>query len=197
MRRKGGLAIAVLVMVCAVLIGGRGGRGIQAAQSTDGSPTAMGEQMTETAHPAHIHSGTCATLGDVVFPLTDVAAPETMGTPAADMAGTPEAMMASPEAGMGDVVAQSTTTVEASLADIVAGGHAINVHESAENIGNYIACGDITGTPTDNALEIDLAELNGSGYEGHATLTDNGDGTTMVAVWLTHTSTEDGGTPTA
>jgi hypothetical protein len=30
----------------------------------------------EGPHPAHIHAGTCAELGDVVKPLTDVASPE-------------------------------------------------------------------------------------------------------------------------
>ena len=45
---------------------------------------------------------------------------------------------------------------------------AINVHESAENIGNYIACGDITGTseamgtPASGGqqIEVTLRELN-------------------------------------
>src|SRR5215212_7078241 len=38
------------------------------------TPTADGP------HPAHIHAGTCDVLGDVVFPLTDVANPATAGT---------------------------------------------------------------------------------------------------------------------
>ena len=33
-----------------------------------------------------------------------------------------------------------------SLDDLLAGDYAINVHESAENIGEYIACGDIGGS---------------------------------------------------
>ncbi|MEZ4505151.1 MAG: cupredoxin family copper-binding protein [Thermomicrobiales bacterium] len=129
------------------------------------------------SHPAHIHSGTCTELGDVVFPLSNVSDEIMMdGTP---MAG--EAMGPSDNA-----VEWSVTTVAAPLADIVSGGHAINIHESAENIGNYIACGNIGGVMMGASdLAIGLGELNGSGYSGVATLHDNGDGTTTVTVYLT------------
>ena len=142
------------------------------------------------AHPAHIHAGTCATLGEVVFPLTDVAAPGMGGTPTAMAESTPMMdMMASPEAGK-EIVAESTTTVQAGLDAIISGGHAVNVHESAENIANYIACGDITGMATDGELTIVLAELNDSGYSGEAMLKDNGDGTTTVTVHLMHSDSD-------
>jgi hypothetical protein len=66
-------------------------------------------------HPAHIHSGTCAELGDVVHPLTDV-----------------------------DASGASVTVVEAPLADLSSTGtYAINIHLSADDIGTYVACGDI------------------------------------------------------
>ncbi len=94
---------------------------------------------------------------------------------------------ATPEAGGGPVVAESVSTVEAALDDILAAEHAVNLHESVENIGNYIACGDVTGTPTDGLLTIELLELNGSGVMGQAMLMDNGDGTTEVTVTLMET----------
>lgn len=132
------------------------------------------------AHPGHIHAGSCATLGDVVFPLDD--------TVGADASATPTAMtVATPAAGGGPVVAESVSTIELALDDILAAEHAINLHESVENIGSYIACGDITGTPTDGMLTIELAELNGSGVMGDAMLMDNGDGTTEVTVTLMET----------
>jgi hypothetical protein len=114
------------------------------------------------------------------------------------MASTPMAGMdASQMAEMGEVVAQSTTMVEASLEDILAAEHAINVHESAENIENYIACGDITGTADGGQLQITLDELNDSGYQGMAMLMEAGDDTTRVDIWLMQR--EDGmmGTPVA
>jgi hypothetical protein len=146
------------------------------ATAQDSTPAADDDSV---ARPAHIHSGTCDTLGDVVYPLNDVAPADAAATPdaAMDMTGTPEA---------GEVVAQSETTVDVALDDILAAEHAINVHESAENIGNYIACGDVTGTATDGMLEIELLELNSSGHTGHAMLMDNGDGTTTVTIMLMH-----------
>jgi len=156
------------------------------AQGADATP-----EGESTAHPAHIHSGTCEALGDVVFPLNDLtptdltASPETV----AQLPGTPEIA----EEEVPDVVAESTTIVEASLSDIISGEHAINVHESPENIQNYIACGNITGQET-GGLQIELGELNDSGYLGVANLTDNGDNTTTVTVVLLQ---RDSGTPAA
>lgn len=66
------------------------------------------------SEPAHIHSGQCGpTLGKVVYPLKNV------------------------EGGKSD------TTVNASLASISTGQFAVNVHQSAANIGTYVACGNI------------------------------------------------------
>jgi len=97
---------------------------------------------------------------------------------------------------MSDVESWSVTDVQTSLDDLLGEPYAINVHESPENIQNYIACGDLTGTPTDNKLEIKLEELNASGLEGGAVLEDNGDGTTTVTVWLVKAGAMAGATPT-
>ena len=147
----------------------------------DATPEAMAGM--EAAHPGHIHAGTCEELGDVVFPLADAVSVMEMATPSVADEGTQGA------------VAVSVTTVEASLDDILAAEHAINFHESAENIENYIACGDLTGEPTDGMLTIELAELNDSGYDGVAELEDAGDGTTLVTVELT--AAGDAATPAA
>lgn len=132
------------------------------------TPVAEG---AEAPHPAHIHSGSCAQLGDVVVPLTDVAAP--MG----DMKG---AATAHP-------VTLSSTEVDMPLDELLSGEYAINVHESADNIGVYIACGDIGGTTfTDDGREmliIGLGELNDSGHTGIAWLGADGD-KTEVAISL-------------
>jgi hypothetical protein len=90
----------------------------------------------------------------------------------------------------------SVTTVQTDLNSLVSGQFAINVHESAANIGNYIACGDIGGMMMGSDLAMGLGELNGSGYSGVAWLHDNGDGTTTVYVFLTHPSMTSG-TPAA
>jgi hypothetical protein len=125
----------------------------------------------EAPHPAHIHSGSCDQLGDVVIPLTDVA------YVTGDMKG---AATAHP-------VSLSNTDVDMSLDDLLAGEFAINVHESADNIDVYIACGDIGGaTFTEDGREmlfIGLREMNDSGHTGVAWLGADGD-KTEVAIAL-------------
>ncbi|HEX5939990.1 MAG TPA: hypothetical protein VFZ12_06485 [Dehalococcoidia bacterium] len=66
-------------------------------------------------HPAHIHvdPGECLDAADIIADLTPV------------------------EGG------SSTTDVDVALADIQATEHVIIIHESVENIGNYIACAEI------------------------------------------------------
>lgn len=67
-----------------------------------------------TPQPAHIHDGTCASLGGVAYPLSNV------------------------------VNGASTTTVKGVTIDKLLGAkYAINVHESAANLGKYVACGEI------------------------------------------------------
>ncbi len=124
-------------------------------------------------HPAHIHTGTCAELGDVVAPLTDIAH---IGADA-EMTGAASAIP----------VKGSVTVVDMPLQEIIDGGHAINVHESAEAIDVYIACGDIGGAVTTDEggrteLIIGLGELNDSGHHGVAWLGADGEQTEVVVM---------------
>lgn len=130
------------------------------------------------AHPAHIHTGTCPAPADVVFPLNDVGGETAMnGSPiTGDMLGAASAIP----------VDYSETSVQAPLADLLGSEHAIVVHESADNIGNYLVCGDLGGMVMGGTdLAVGLGELNESGYSGIAWLHDNGDGTTLVKVFTT------------
>jgi hypothetical protein len=115
-------------------------------------------------HPAHIHTGTCAELGDVVYPLTDV-----------------------------DASGASVTIIEVPLADLLATGpYAINVHLSADEVGTYVACGDIpveaVGGETTAAAEATAtvapaAEASPAAVGGTSSVTDigtSGVGTTFT-----------------
>lgn len=194
------LLVAAFVFMMGLLIGAPA----IGAQRTDANLANQAVDDAVVAYPAHIHTGICDALGDVVFPLNDVsrltARQSSVASPSADLAATPEASpvaaspVASPEAGAGDVVAQNTTDVAVSLDEILGADHAINVHESADQIQNYIACGDLAGTPTDGVLSIELQELNDSGFAGEAHLEDNGDGTTTVTVYLMISGAEGEGT---
>src|SRR5215212_10570471 len=96
-------------------------------------------QEADAPHPAHIHSGTCDNLGDIVAPLSDVTEVTT-----GEKFGAPTALL----------VKESETDVPLPLGDILAAPHAINIHESAGAIQNYIACGDIGGRVIDGEMTI-------------------------------------------
>jgi plastocyanin len=125
------------------------------------APLARGQEA-DAPHPAHIHSGTCDNLGDIVAPLSDVTE-----LTAGESFGAETAVL----------VKESETDVASPLGDFLSAPHAINVHESAEAIQNYIACGDIGGRVIDGDLVIGLRELNGSGHHGVAVLEGDDDGT--------------------
>ena len=119
-----------------------------------------------SVHPVHIHSGTCAELGDVVVPLNDLTAPD------GEFSGPESAVP----------VTLSENVVDIPLQEIIDGGHAINVHLSADEIDTYIACGDIGGVITTDAggrqeMMIGLAEQNDSGYAGTVWIGPSADGT--------------------
>lgn len=142
----------------------------------EGTPAAV------PALPAHIHEGTCDALGAVAYPLNDVTVP-----PAADTA-TPPARPAMVHA---EEVLSSVTVVDASLADLLAGQYAINIHRSADDIQTYVACGEIAGMPrlhlrsdAPPGLVIPLRELNDSGYAGVAWLEPEAGGKTRVTIFL-------------
>jgi len=184
------LVVAALVFALTLLAG-------LPSAGAQGTPPA--QDGTAADHPAHIHSGTCNTLGDVVYPLNNLQAASMAASPAATpgvvtLPATPEATSIP---GVSGIVAQSTTDVDVSLDDLLAEDFAINVHESPQNIQIYIACGDLTGTPENGELTIDLQELNASGFAGQAVLTDNGDGTTTVMVSLFSSAGMVTGTPVA
>lgn len=124
------------------------------------------------AHPAHIHSGTCDELGDVVVPLADLMEPQ------GERSGPASA----------GAISYSHNFVDLPLQEIIDGGHAINVHLSNDEIGDYIACGDIGGVVMEGEegqpeLTIGLHALNDSGYVGIAWLGQDGD-QTEVSVTL-------------
>jgi Cu/Zn superoxide dismutase len=85
--------------------------------TADGDKTIVAVALTgapASAQPAHIHPGTCTNLNPAPkYPLTSL----TNG--------------------------KSTTTVDATLASLTAGGFAVNVHKSPDDLKDYVACGDL------------------------------------------------------
>jgi len=126
---------------------------------TDATPDTAGA-ATDEGRPAHVHTGSCDSVGEVVAPLTNLTA----------ASGTPSGQFDDND----NLVEYSFTNVPLSLDDMLAADHVVNVHESTENIENYIACGEIGGVVDANgSLVISLHELNGSGFSGIAVLTQS------------------------
>jgi len=166
-----------VAMALAIVLAG----GALVGQAQDSTPVAG--DVSSVPHPAHIHEGNCETLNPTpLLPLADVEMRSGMDMDMASPAASPMAMGTGSMEAMPAAV--SVTTVVASLDVILSAEHAINVHESAENAGNYIACGAIGGTPdSDGNLFIGLAEQNGSGFSGVAWLQGTGE-ETIVTVFL-------------
>ena len=154
-------AVAVLFALLSI--------GMPAARAQDATPVA--EEVTPP-RPVHIHAGSCEELGDVVQPLTDLT------TATGERVGQARRAIA---------VENSYTSVPMTLDAILGADHAINVHESAENIGVYIACGDLGGSLTaDGSLIVGLSEDSDSGFTGVAFLRPGADGaSTDVSVFIT------------
>ena len=128
--------------------------GLLAIGSINGSAQEATPTATGHDHPAHIHLGTCSNLDpNPTFMLADVIAPAGADATTDDTAAIP--------------VEQSVTTVDAALPDLRSGGYAINIHQSVEDIGTYIACGSLTSASNGDTLVVGLGERNNSGYSRH------------------------------
>jgi hypothetical protein len=153
--RVAGVVFALVVIVASTIPG---------AIAQDATPVA---QPVAPARPAHIHSGNCVELGDVVVPLTDLTAPVSESVGQADRATPAES---------------SFTTVPMTLDAVLAADHAINVHLSAERINTYIACGELGGiVDATGAIVVGLREESDSGYTGIAFLSPGADGASTDA----------------
>lgn len=127
--------------------------------------SATAQDAVVAPHPSHIHEGTCADLNpQPTWALSDVTA-------------------VAPEAPVGAVEA-ANTTVDATIDELLAAPYAINIHESAENVQNYIACGDIVGPVVNDLLLVPLRAQNDSGYYGIAALAPSDTGGTNVSVYI-------------
>lgn len=134
----------------------------------DGTPEAAADE----GRPVHIHTGSCGEdeLGDVIQPLSNLL------EAAGDIGGNDAAVPAE----------TSFTNVPLVLEDILAEDHAINAHLSTEEVGTYIACGEVGGpVAEDGSLSIALKQQSDSGFTGIAFLSPGDDeATTDVSVFI-------------
>jgi hypothetical protein len=171
-RNRRSLGIAAVAVLLTIGLAGSG-----AAQ--DATPVAD----EPAGFPNHFHVGTCAELDPApAVPLADLQFPDWVPAMTGEDDGSIEVALPEP-ADFGNApipVAFASTEVAVPLADILAGGHALNVH-NPENLDDYVACGNIGGVPDERGdLFVGLDEVDDSGYSGIAWLHDNGAGTTVV-----------------
>lgn len=149
------LRLAASVLMVGIVIGGPAAGALAQNATPQASPTADGPR------PAHIHTGTCDAVGEVVAPLADLV------SPTGDALGQATAVTAE----------TSFTSVPLTLDQILAAEHVVNVHLAADDIDVYIACGEIGGVLDANgALVIGLSEQGNSGFSGIAFLSPGSDG---------------------
>jgi hypothetical protein len=120
--------------------------------------------------PVTLHTGSCATLGDVVAPLLDATFP-----------------LGQFEGQTSAIVSETSFTRVPLLVDQLLGEpHAINVSESPEAPDQSIVCGDIGGVRDEiGAYVVALTERNQSGYRGIAYLAPEDElGRTNVSVFI-------------
>lgn len=128
------------------------------------------------AHPAHMHQGTCATGGEFLVLLSDA-------VPAIDLAGGSPAQDAVLGLSTAIPVTRSTSTIPIALTDLLANPVSIELHESALEPADVIACGDIGGMTTGTELLVGLAPIEPQGVPGVAWLRADGQ-TTRVTIFL-------------
>lgn len=121
--------------------------------------------------PAEIRLGSCAGAGEVVTPLTTVAAPA--GDPLGQSGAIP--------------VAQSATVAPLPLAAFLDAPHVVVVYASPQEVDVPVACGDIGGAlGADGTLAVGLNPVNGSKLDGVAYFapTPAGDATTVTLLLM-------------
>jgi hypothetical protein len=140
-------------------------------------------------HPARIQKGPCSALGAVAYSLNGVGA-----TVFPDGSPVPMTGPAGPDTA--ENVDLSVTTIDAKLADIVAGGNALTLYESDEDMSTPTACGDIGGTMVGDDLAIKIAPTSAEYSDvAVAILHADGDQTTVSIALIEGEAAE--GTPAA
>jgi hypothetical protein len=186
--RVSGRSLSVASLAAALTVGVVG-----AGFAQDATPTATGGAPVAGAFANHLHLGTCDDLDpQPAVALADLTFPDWVASMAGEAdADDVEVVIPEPE-DFGNApipVAVATTEVAVALADIVAGGHALNVH-NPDDPGIYVACGNVGGVADERGdLFIGLAPVEDSGFSGVAWLHDNG-GNTTVVVFLSHPSAQ-------
>jgi hypothetical protein len=143
------------------------------------------DETVSNSHPAHVHAGTCDDLEpNPVVALNNVE-PRQNDPEDEDANNDVQGVLTAPQMNW-----SRTDALEISWDDMLATSHSVNIHESEENIQNYIACGEIGGISVDGSIVIALHPINDSGYSGIAIIREDGDDNTDIEVYLAGPTSE-------
>ena len=110
-------------------LNGSGQDGVATVSEVDGKVVVsvrLDGEPASASEPAHVHLGRCPVIKAI------------------------------PAYNVGPVVGgKASSAVDLTWADITSGRYVLNVHESAEQLGRYVSCGDIASSATPVALPTD------------------------------------------
>jgi hypothetical protein len=143
MIRPATTAIAVILVL---LVAGCGG---STSSESGSSEREIDVPLEEQNGSAQAGTATLTAVGDQTRVVLDIqsrsATPVARRQPAHIHKGSCEKLDPTPAYGLNDVKAgKSTSTVDVKLDDLIDETVVINVHESAENVERYVACGIIS-----------------------------------------------------
>ena len=147
------LATTAITVVLVLLGAGCGG---STPSDSGSSELEIEVPLEEQNGSAESGTATLTAVGDQTRVVLDVqsrsATPVAPRQPVHIHKGTCEKLDATPAYGLNDVKAgTSTSTVDAKLSDLRNGAFVINVHESAEKIERYVACGVVGAGDEENS----------------------------------------------
>lgn len=142
------------------------------------TPAAVGGPIAaDQLLPTAIYRGTCGQLGaDAAFPLIEVGSPQ--------VSVAPELPEGAPSVEGADF---SSSIVSTTVGDLLAESFAIDVRTDADDPATSIACGNVTGTPTNAEqpeLVIPLDEQNASGASGVGLIREENGSRSLVYVFI-------------
>ncbi|HEX3302827.1 MAG TPA: hypothetical protein VHR64_08100 [Thermomicrobiales bacterium] len=164
------LGLALMLAVVAVTTTLARSR-VQSGSETKSAQDADGT-IPPVPRPVRVYAGACGTLSDVVWPLNDLISPDGQDGGSKDADRTEYSF---------------TANLPMTIAAMLSGSYAINVHESQDALDHSLTCGNVGGVPDAvGTLVIGLRNQDGTDVTGIAVLSPSPSdpGMTFVSVFI-------------
>ena len=164
------LGLALMLAVVAVTSTVARSR-VQSGSGTTSGRDADGA-IPPVPRPVRVYAGSCGTLSDVVWPLNDLVSPDGQDGGSKDADRTEYSF---------------TANLPMTIAAMLSGSYAIDVHESQDALDHSLTCGNVGGVPDAvGTLVIGLRNQDGTDITGIAVLSPSPSdpGMTFVSVFI-------------